>query len=223
MADNKISVSLPGGIKVLNPTPSDPRTRVVSIASITNDASYYVGFLGIYDESTNEWYNITGGNAIDDWVFETSTVELVDSEVKTSYESNADTNAFTDVLKSKVENSVSADASLYATTTLTQLTTQSVATNITKNAVCNLQLDGNLTLTLNGLTSMSIGVINISAQTIDRTIEIIAFDNNLVSIDIKTDIDIEMITSVDGKVSFTYLYDGIDLLINKGTTYVEVV
>ena len=66
---NQISLALAGGVKVLNPTPVDPRMRVPSLVSITNDATYYIGFSPIYSEDVGITYAVAGGSYTGGWTF----------------------------------------------------------------------------------------------------------------------------------------------------------
>ena len=66
---NQVSLALAGGVKVLNPTPVDPRMRVDSLTDITNDATYYVGFSPIYVTSSNLTYFVASGTSTAGWEF----------------------------------------------------------------------------------------------------------------------------------------------------------
>ena len=67
---NKITLELPGGVKVLNPDPLDPRSRVESLNDILHDPTYYVDFFPILNESDGLTYVVTGGDKTTGWEFE---------------------------------------------------------------------------------------------------------------------------------------------------------
>jgi len=68
--ENQISLAMAGGVKVLNPTPVDPRMRVAALSDIINDPTYYIGFSPIYDVSTDTTYYVSGGAYTTGWEFE---------------------------------------------------------------------------------------------------------------------------------------------------------
>lgn len=75
------SLELPGGIKMLNPVPIDPRSKVTNLASIANDPTYYVGFSPIYNQDGGGTFKISGGTASSGWIFrqiEIPTVNVVE-------------------------------------------------------------------------------------------------------------------------------------------------
>lgn len=117
----------------------------------------------------------------------------------------------------KLEVDSKIDTSLYAFATLTTAQSQTINTSINNNAACSVQLLGDAILTLSNITAPCTGVVNIAAQTVDRNISIVAS-----GITVQTATDLEMITSALGKTSFSWVYDGVDILINKGN-YVAVV
>ena len=69
MAKNKISLAMSGGIKVLNPTPSDVRDRVTNLSDILNDPTYYVGYPNILEESSGNRFYVESGSAVGGWTF----------------------------------------------------------------------------------------------------------------------------------------------------------
>lgn len=66
-----ISLELPGGVKVLNPDPLDPRTFTDNLTTIENDSTYRIGFYPIYNEADGKTYTVSGGNATSGWEFST--------------------------------------------------------------------------------------------------------------------------------------------------------
>lgn len=65
-----VSLELAGGVKVLNPVPSDPRTKAATLAAIENNPTYYVGFTPIYNVDDGLTYRVSGGDATSGWEFE---------------------------------------------------------------------------------------------------------------------------------------------------------
>ncbi|WP_053405190.1 hypothetical protein [Persicobacter sp. CCB-QB2] len=54
----------------VNPVPDDKRRYVASLASIANSPVYYVGYTGVYAIDEGKWYNVSGGDAMNGWIFE---------------------------------------------------------------------------------------------------------------------------------------------------------
>ena len=67
---NKISLEIAGGLKILNPQPSDDRDRVDSLAAITHLVTLYLGFGPILNLDDGKHYIVSGGDATAGWAFE---------------------------------------------------------------------------------------------------------------------------------------------------------
>jgi hypothetical protein len=63
------SIELPGGIRILNPVPTDNRGRVDTLNSIEFDPTYYVGFSPILEESTGKTFIVKSGDPVNGWTF----------------------------------------------------------------------------------------------------------------------------------------------------------
>lgn len=73
-----VSLELPGGVKVLNAVDLDPRNSTTTLAAITNDATYKIGFSPIYNEEDGITYIVSGGDATGGWEFSKLAPEAVD-------------------------------------------------------------------------------------------------------------------------------------------------
>ncbi len=67
---NAVTLELPGGVKVLNAVPLDPRTSTDSLTTIANNTTYFLGFAPIYNEEDTLTYKVSGGSASAGWEFE---------------------------------------------------------------------------------------------------------------------------------------------------------
>ena len=68
--ENKASIEIPSGVKVLTATPLDTKSRVQSLTDIANNPSYYVGYFPIYCLDDSKHYKVSGGDATSGWTFE---------------------------------------------------------------------------------------------------------------------------------------------------------
>lgn len=62
-------LELLGGVKTLNPQPTDPRSKRATVAEIQSDATYYIGYPDVYVTETGKHYRISGGS-VGSWVLE---------------------------------------------------------------------------------------------------------------------------------------------------------
>lgn len=74
------NLELPGGIKTLNPQPTDPRSKRATLAELQADPTYYIGYPDIYVEETGLHYRITGGS-VNSWILEEVGSELTADEL----------------------------------------------------------------------------------------------------------------------------------------------
>lgn len=75
-------LELVGGVKTLNPQPSDPRSRRNTIAEVQSDATYYIGYPDIYIVDEDRHYRITGGS-VGAWILQAVITEAQVVDVST--------------------------------------------------------------------------------------------------------------------------------------------